>query len=147
MQRFLKNLLMLVPMVLGFVSCQSSVDIRRAYATYPDAVTNINQVAPAYRAHFRAQHAPNFSRAEQRRALLAAIQTARTPVPRYMPSAAANPVRRRVVNRRYIAHRGRATAQRGRSVARRGQAISRRALAVRGRTRGTTSRRAIRRRR
>lgn len=48
--------------------------------TYADAVVHINQVDPAYRPYFQAQHAPNYSLNEQRKAYIAATQTARTPV-------------------------------------------------------------------
>ncbi len=132
MQTVVKKLLLLVPAILGLVSCQSGVDIRRAYATSPDAVVNINQVDPAYRAYFRAQHGSNFSLADQRKALAAAVATARTPVPRYMPASVANPSRKRASSKRYLAKR-RAHATR-RSVAKKGRsAAGRRSVAKRGR--------------
>lgn len=132
MQSVVKKLLLLVPAILGLVSCQSGVDIRRAYATSPDAVVNINQVDPAYRAYFRAQHGSNFSLADQRKALAAAVATARTPVPRYMPASVANPVRKKAGNRRYLAKRN--TKANRRSVAKRGRvSASRRSVAKRGR--------------
>lgn len=132
MQNIIKKLLILVPAVLGLVSCQSGVDMRRAYATSPDAVVNINQVDPAYRAFFRAQHGSNFSLAEQRKALAAAVATARTPVPRYMPASVANPSRNKVSRRRYLAHRSSKASRR--SVAKRGHvAAARRSVAKRGR--------------
>lgn len=130
MQSVVKKLLLLVPALLGLVSCQSGVDMRRAYATSPDAVVNINQVDPAYRAYFRDQHGSNFSLADQRKALAAAVATARTPVPRYMPASVANPKPKRVSNRRYLAKRGRAAASR-RSVAKRGRATTNKRLASR----------------
>ncbi len=68
---------------LWVVSCQQtppppaqSVGLRN----YSDAVVNINQVDPAYRAYFRAQNAANYSLSDQRRAYYAAARTARTPV-------------------------------------------------------------------
>ena len=141
MQSVVKKLLLLVPAVLGLVSCQSGVDMRRAYATSPDAVVNINQVDPAYRAYFRDQHGSNFSLADQRKALAAAVATARTPVPRYMSASVANPPRKKAsrstrylakrdtkASRRSVAKRGRVSASR-RSVAKRGKSTSSRRLA------------------
>lgn len=138
MQSVVKKLLLLVPALLGLVSCQSGVDMRRAYATSPDAVVNINQVDPAYRAYFRAQHGSNFSLADQRKALAAAVATARTPVPRYMPASVANPKPKKARSRRYLAKRN--TKASRRSVAKRGRtSASRRSVARRGRA--TTNKR------
>ena len=132
MQSVVKKLFLLVPAFLGLVSCQSGVDMRRAYATSPDAVVNINQVDPAYRAYFREQHGSNFSLADQRKAFDAAVVTARTPVPRYMPASVANPKPKRMSNRRYLAKRN--TKANRRSVAKRGRvSASRRSVARRGR--------------
>lgn len=132
MQTVIKKLLLLVPVLIGLVSCQSGVDIRRAYDTSPDAVVNINQVDPAYRGYFRAQHGSNFSLADQRKALAAAVATARTPVPRYMPASVANPPRRKASRSRYLAKRN--TKATRRSVAKRGRvSASRRSVAKRGR--------------
>lgn len=129
MQSVVKKLLLLVPALLGLVSCQSGVDMRRAYATSPDAVVNIDQVDPAYRAYFREQHGSNFSLADQRKALAAAVATARTPVPRYMPASVANPKPKRVSNSRYLAKRN--TKASRRSVAKRGRATTNKRLASR----------------
>lgn len=48
--------------------------------TYADSVVHLGQVDPAYRPYFQAQHGANYSIADQRKAYLAAAQTARTPV-------------------------------------------------------------------
>lgn len=72
--------------LLAVVSCQqgqlagSNRGGSIAYRNYPDAVTNINAVDPAYRSYFARQHGANFSVAEQRKAYVAATQTARTSV-------------------------------------------------------------------
>lgn len=73
---------------LLLVAC-SQDDDSNAWRTYPDAVVNINQVDPEYRAYFRAQHGANYSLRDQREAFLAAARTARTPVPKYVPQQAA----------------------------------------------------------
>ena len=141
MQSIVKKLLLLVPAILGLVSCQSGFDMRRAYTTSPDAVVSINQVDPAYRVYFREQHGSNFSLADQRKAFAAAVATARTPVPRYMPASVANPPRKKASrSSRYLAKRNtkasrRATVKRGRvsasrrSVAKRGKSTTNKRLA------------------
>lgn len=58
------------------VSRGGSVGVRN----YSDAVVHISQVDPAYRAYFRDQDAVNYSISDQRKAYIAAAQTARTPV-------------------------------------------------------------------
>ncbi len=65
-------------LTLLFVSCSGNVPPMQR--DYVDAVTNINQVDPYYRAFFRSQNGSNYTLADQRRAYLAAMQTARTPV-------------------------------------------------------------------
>lgn len=50
------------------------------HRTYADSVVHLGQVDPAYRPYFQAQHGANYSLADQRKAYLAAAQTARTPV-------------------------------------------------------------------
>lgn len=76
---------------LCLCSCQqgilSPVD-GSASRDYPDAVTRLSQVDPYYRAAFRSQQKENFSLADQRKAFLAARQTARTPVPKSVPQRA-----------------------------------------------------------
>lgn len=141
MRSVIKKFLLLLPAMLGLVSCQSGFDMRRAYAASPDAVVNINQVDPAYRAYFREQHGSNFSLADQRKAFAAAVATARTPVPRYMPASVVNPPRKKAsrstrylakrnakASRRSVAKRGRVSAAR-RSVAKRGKSASGKRLA------------------
>ncbi|MBQ9835096.1 MAG: hypothetical protein IJO34_02095 [Akkermansia sp.] len=93
-------------MLLGLllVAC-SSDDSSVAWRTYPDAVVNINQVDPAYRAYFRSQHGANYSLRDQREAFIAATRTARTPVPKYVPQQAAAP------KKKSQARRGKATAR------------------------------------
>lgn len=77
----------LIALVVCFLtSCQSDPGVK--YANFPDAVTNINQVDPAYRKYFASQQGRNYSAADQRKALAAAIRTARTPVPAYVPRSA-----------------------------------------------------------
>lgn len=70
--------------MLACVSCQqhqlSASGGKLAYRNYPDSVTNINAVDPAYRSYFTGQHGSNYSLADQRKAFAAATQTARTPV-------------------------------------------------------------------
>ncbi len=89
------------------VSCQSSTAMK--YHNFPDAVTNINQVDPAYRQYFADQQGRNYSADDQRKALAAAIRTSRTPVPAYVPRSAMassrKAERRRVVTRKHAAHR------------------------------------------
>lgn len=80
-------MLCLIALVVCLVtSCQSDPGVR--YANFPDAVTNINQVDPAYRKYFESQQGRNYSAADQRKALVAAIRTSRTPVPAYVPRSA-----------------------------------------------------------
>lgn len=48
--------------------------------TYHDSVVHLGQVDPAYRPYFQSQQGANYSLEDQRKAYLAAAQTARTPV-------------------------------------------------------------------
>lgn len=75
-------LLAVLPVSCSHGGGAGSVGLR----TYPDAVVNINQVDPAYRAYFRSQHAANYDLSEQRAAFAAANKTARTPVPKSVPN-------------------------------------------------------------
>ncbi len=132
MQSVVKNLLLVVTAALAMVSCQQgNFDASRAYATSPDAVTNINQVDPAYRAFFRAQHGSNYALADQRRAFEAAVATANTPVPRYMPASVAKPRPKKASSRSRIAKRGSSKAYRRSATAKRkkGKTTRRRAIA------------------
>jgi hypothetical protein len=90
-----------------FTACQSGSDMK--YYNFPDAVTSINQVDPAYRKYFVDQQGRNYSADDQRKALAAAIRTSRTPVPAYVPRSAmastSKATRRRVVTRKSTARR------------------------------------------
>ncbi len=136
---------------LLFVSCSGNVPpMQRDYA---DAVTNINQVDPYYRAYFRSQNGSNYTLADQRRAYLAAMQTARTPVRASDYGRAVNntrlasrSTRKAANNRRAVAsrktYRGKKVSTSRRAVAKGGtKAKSRRATASR-----RTARRGARRR-
>lgn len=109
--------------LLLLASCQqhqlSSGRGSLAYRNYPDAVTNIRQVDPAYRSYFSSQNGANYSIADQRKAFVAAAQTARTPVrePVARSSSAspakkklrpkkASPVKKRTVGRKTTAAKG-----------------------------------------
>ncbi len=106
MRKMLEKLKTLCVLLLGLllVAC-SGDDDSSAWRTYPDAVVNINQVDPAYRAYFRSQHGANYSLRDQREAFIAATRTARTPVPKYVPQPAAAP------QKKNKASRGKATAR------------------------------------
>lgn len=79
---------------LCFVSCQGT-DPRAASMNYSDAVTRLEQVDPAYRSYFRDQQGSSYGVDEQRKALAAAVQTARTPVPTVAANAAERPLAQR----------------------------------------------------
>lgn len=112
MPAIIRNLLTLVLTAFVFVACQH--DDRRFY-NYPDAVTNINQVDPAYRAYFRSQNGRNFSMADQRKALVAAVKTSRTPVPKYAPRVAASKAKKRTYRKSRIARYSKSKARRGKA--------------------------------
>lgn len=105
---------------LLFVSCQGS-DPRAASMNYSDAVTRLDQVDPAYRAYFRDQQGSSYGVEEQRKAIAAAVQTARTPVP-----TVAN------VSERPLAQRRTTTAARQRTLARGKAPVARRGVAAKG---------------
>lgn len=81
---------------------------------YPDAVVHINQVDPAYRAHFAQQHGASYSLSDQRKAFSRARETARTPVREsaYRPAQAA-PRKKSARSQRYASSRGKKSAARG----------------------------------
>lgn len=86
----------LLPFVVGaaalaLVSCQGT-DPRAASMNYSDAVTRLDQVDPAYRAYFRDQQGSSYGVEEQRKALAAAVQTYRTPVPTMAANAEDRPL-------------------------------------------------------
>lgn len=113
MMRMIEKLKIVCALLLGLLlmAC-SGDDGSAAWRTYPDAVVNINQVDPAYRAYFRSQHGPNYSLQDQREAFIAATRTARTPVPKYVPQQAAP-------KKKSTARRGKASARgKGKSQAR-----------------------------
>ncbi len=131
-----------------FVSCTGSVPpMQRDYA---DAVTNINQVDPYYRAYFRSQNGSNYTLADQRAAYLAAMQTARTPVRAsdYGRAArntrlASRSTRKATSSRRAVASR-KASKGRKATVARRGVAKASNGAKAKSK-RATASRRTARR--
>ncbi len=138
--RLLSILALMLTMLL--VSCSGGTPpMQRDYA---DAVTNINQVDPYYRSFFRSQNSSNYTLDDQRRAYVAAMQTARTPVrardyqqratqtrlasrsPRKVSSG------RRAVASRKAARGRKATVKRGKTSAKRRATASRRTPARRG---------------
>ena len=122
-RQFLLCVLALFACVLA--SCQSNRALK--YHNFPDAVTNINQVDPAYRRYFVDQQGRNYSADDQRKALAAAIRTSRTPVPAYVPRAAM------ASNKK--ASRGRSSARYSRQMAARKKSVrSSRKVAARGKT-------------
>lgn len=118
-----------------FTACQSGPGIK--YANFPDAVTNINQVDPAYRQYFASQQGRNYSADDQRKALAAAIRTARTPVPAYVPRSAMasskKSMRRRSArsSSRYAVAKRKAVQRRGKSVTKRKAVAKKRVKATR----------------
>lgn len=116
-------------------SCQQSpsqpaVGVRH----YSDAVVHIGQVDPAYRAYFRDQNAANYSLSEQRKAYMAAAETARTPVrdSDYRPSdvrkksVAAKKPAAKGKGKKAVAKKGSASSAKKRAVAARKQPYRRR---------------------
>lgn len=98
---------------LCFVSCQGT-DPRAASMNYSDAVTRLDQVDPAYRAYFRDQQGSSYGLDEQRRAIAAAAQTARTPVPTVAANAEDRPLAQRrssTLSKKRGAARGRIAAK------------------------------------
>ena len=91
-------------------ACQGDRGIK--YHNFPDAVTNINQVDPAYRKYFADQQGRNYSADDQRKALAAAIRTARTPVPAYVPRSAMASTRKSSVRKRSVQRSRYAVARR-----------------------------------
>ena len=79
--------LLLCPVVAFFCSCQeqnvlpaNGAKAHVGMRNYSDAVVRLDQVDPLYRPYFVSQQGENFSLSEQRKAYLAAAETARTPV-------------------------------------------------------------------
>lgn len=120
----------LLPFIVGatalvLVSCQGT-DPRAASMNYSDAVTRLDQVDPAYRSFFRDQQGSNYGVEEQRKALAAAVQTYRTPVPERAPEVAETRLAQRrtsSASRRGIAAKGgnkRAIAGKGSAAGKKG---------------------------
>ena len=120
----IRRIMLFLPVVAVVVSCQQglppggSVGVR----TYSDAVVHIGQVDPAYQAYFRAQNAANYSLSDQRRAYIAAAQTARTPVRAsdYHPGdvrRASSDRKRRVSDKARVVRRKSTTSSRKNAVA------------------------------
>ena len=141
-RQFLLSVLALFACVLA--SCQSNRALK--YHSFPDAVTNINQVDPAYRQYFVDQQGRNYSADDQRKALAAAIRTSRTPVPAYVPRAAmasTNKARRgrssarnvkKVASRKTTASRNRKVAAKGKTAkAKKGRSVAKRKTPARRR--------------
>lgn len=83
--------------------------------TYSDAVVHIGQVDPAYRPFFNEQNGANYSLSDQRKAYIAATQTARTPVREsdYRPGVARSKSKKAVAAKK--GSRGKAVAAKGKS--------------------------------
>ncbi|MBR1982390.1 MAG: hypothetical protein IKA23_06550 [Akkermansia sp.] len=114
------------------------------YYNFPDAVTNINQVDPSYRKYFADQQGRNYSADDQRKALAAAIRTARTPVPAYVPRSAMASSRKAV--RKRSARSGR-TAIAKRKAVRGRRAVAKRKTVARSSRKAVTRRKAVARKR
>ena len=116
-----------------FTACQTGGGVK--YANFPDAVTNLNQVDPAYRQYFASQQGRNYSADDQRKALAAAIRTSRTPVPAYVPRSAMASAKKSVRQRsarsssRAIARNKTVRSSRGKTLAKRETATKRKAVA------------------
>ena len=136
-------ILCLVAMVACLLtSCQSDRGMK--YHNFPDAVTNINQVDPAYRKYFADQQGRTYSADDQRKALAAAIRTSRTPVPAYVPRSAMASSKKASRRRSSVRSSRYASVKRGKSVSRR-RAVAKKRTSVRSKRavakRKTTTRR------
>lgn len=122
--------LMMCLLCLVLVSCQYQYvsGKKLGLRDYPDSVVHINQVDPAYRSHFAAQHGSSFSLRDQRAAFTKANETARTPVNEAAYRPVATATRRKASSRgksassRRKVTRGRKTTSRARSSASRQKA-------------------------
>lgn len=129
---------LLAALVVLFTACQQNSGL--AYYHFPDEVTTLNDVDPAYRKYFEAQNGRNYGADEQRAALAKAVHHARMPVPKYVPNQAA-PKRKLArrgktyTKRVKVARRGKAYTKRSK-VARRSKASSRKRVATRKRSTG-----------
>ncbi len=139
------SLLSIVALVFTMLLVSCSGNVPPMQKDYPDAVTCLSQVDPYYRDFFRAQNGSNYTLADQRRAYLAAMQTARTPVRasdyrRAAETRLASRNTRKATRGKKMSSR-RAVARRGTKASRGSKARSRRATASR-----RTARRGSRRR-
>lgn len=125
-------------------ACQGGRDMK--YYNFPDAVTNINQVDPEYRKYFADQQGRNYSADDQRKALAAAIRTARTPVPAYVPRSAMASTKKNV-RRRGNARSSRSAVARSKSSARNRKAVARSGKKATSRKRAVTKKRTATRKR
>jgi hypothetical protein len=116
-----------------FTACQSGSDMK--YYNFPDAVTSINQVDPAYRKYFVDQQGRNYSADDQRKALAAAIRTSRTPVPAYVPRSAM------ASSKTNARSRGKASSRR--TAVARGKKTTSRSAVARNTRKATSSKRAV----
>ena len=123
-------------------ACQSDRGMK--YHNFPDAVTNINQVDPAYRKYFADQQGRNYSADDQRKALAAAIRTSRTPVPAYVPRSAMASTKKSMRRRSSVRSGRYASLKRGKAVKSR-RAVAKKRTSVRSKRavakRKTTTRR------
>lgn len=125
-------------------ACQSDRGMK--YHNFPDAVTNINQVDPAYRKYFADQQGRNYSADDQRKALAAAIRTSRTPVPAYVPRSAMASSKKSMRRRSSVRSGRYASLNRGKAVKRR-RAVAKKRSSVRSKRAVVKSKPNIRRRR
>lgn len=123
-------------------SCHSGADMR--YHNFPDAVTSLNQVDPAYRQYFASQQGSNYSVDDQRKALAAAISTSRTPVPAYVPRSAMASSKK-TSNRRVATRNTRYTAKNNRRAVAKSKATpaKRRAVAKSSSKSSSTAKKAV----
>lgn len=112
-------------------SCSNNRALK--YHNFPDAVTSLDQVDPAYRKYFAGQQGRNYSVDDQRKALAAAIRTSRTPVPAYVPRSAMASSRKTYSSKRYVASRKRSTYRRSKAVSRK-RAVAKRKTVTRKRS-------------
>ena len=132
----------LLPFVVGaaalvLVSCQGA-DPRAASMNYSDAVTRLDQVDPTYRAYFRDQQGSSYGVEEQRKALAAAVQTYRTPVPTMASNVEDRPLATRrstTAARKSIAGTRKATAK-GKTAAANKKAVAKKSAAPKKKSSG-----------
>ncbi len=144
-----KNALSLIALLLALLLVSCSGTTPPMQKDYADAVTSLSQVDPYYRGFFRAQNGSNYSLSDQRRAYIAAMQTARTPVRASEYRPVAERTRLATRGKHKASSRRRALASRGKSVkGKKGSVAGNKASAKRRATasRRSTARRSSRRR-